>query len=397
MARDVGRAPRRGRARAWCRCAGSRRRSAARRCGGPPARARCRGAGCRRARLPRIDLPSNVISPRDGRQRRRDRRERRRLARAVVADQPDELALAHVERRGPARRRCGRSCTCTSRQLKHQLLCSASCRSRPRSRPRSFRISSGEPKAIVLPSPAPGSRRRRRRSPTCRARPAARRTRGGRGARGSRGQLVGSPLVEAGRRLVEQQEARLHRDAPARCRRGARRRTARPPRQRPARWSMPSWASTSRARSRAARRAQPRAEGPELDVLGHRHAARRHASPGRCAPCRRRARSAGDEPVTSRPSRQHRPRRERREAAHACRNVVLPAPFGPIRPRIAPLAQGQVDAVDGADALVVDVDVASLQGRSARPVDGHRQASLPPSYSLAQGLLSPTSAISSTR
>ena len=45
----------------------------------------------------------------------------------------------------------------------------------------------------------------------------------------------------------------------------------------------------------------------------------------------------------------------------ALTSVVLPAPFGPIRPRISPLLSYEVDAVDGVNTAEVDLEAAGLE------------------------------------
>ena len=179
---------------------------------------------------------------------------------------------------------------------------------------------------------------------------------------------------QPGQRLVQQQQLRLGRQragdlqplAPRRAQGAGR--ACRPARARPVKSST---SSALRARVATAAVAQ---EGADHDVLGHRHVLERrrhlegarHAQPG-VGP---RARRGDVVAVEADP-----PAVGGRSPARQLKKVLLPAPFGPIRPMISPSAISQVGAVHRAEAAerLDDLRASSSTARPPRCDAGGRQ------------------------
>ena len=78
--------------------------------------------------------------------------------------------------------------------------------------------------------------------------------------------------------------------------------------------------------------------------------------------------ACGERPVISSPSSQTRPEVGGKRPAMTLNSVDLPAPFGPIRPVIEPLAMLDRGAVDGTDAAEVHVQVLDPDHARPRPM-----------------------------
>ena len=159
---------------------------------------------------------------------------------------------------------------------------------------------------------------------------------------------------KAGGRLVEQQEARIELRARGRGRRGVPRRSSvRPRRDAPSRPSSVRRAWRARAAC-ASRAAEPLRDVADLDVLADGQSAGTGAPPGRCARRRRGESRGGAGRVQSRSPTAIAPASGRWKPERTLTSVVLPAPFGPIRPSISPRASVRADVIDRDEAAEAD-------------------------------------------
>ena len=132
-------------------------------------------------------------------------------------------------------------------------------------------------------------------------------------------------------------------------------------------------APARRGRSRPLRAGAPRASvarahvGADHDVVGDRHARERPhdlegaADAGRAQPVR----LAAD--ATSRPSSRTCPASGRRKPFSRLNSVVLPAPFGPMMPRIVPSRHVEADVLHRLQAAEALRQVAHLEDRPPAP------------------------------
>ena len=128
------------------------------------------------------------------------------------------------------------------------------------------------------------------------------------------------------------------------------------------------------------------AQKPELrvHVQPDQHVAQHGESRGTAATCwnvrtrPRRTRSCIGTPVMSAPSKRTRPAVGGSVPVIRLNSVVLPAPFGPIRPRISPGLDRQRDVVDGDQPAEPARQAGDLEERHAQPrrSDGRRSAAV---------------------
>ena len=185
-----------------------------------------------------------------------------------------------------------------------------------------------------------------------------------------RDQLVGLGLVEARGRLVEEQVARPHRDHP-RDLQPALLAVGRSSARDSASEAIPTASSASRARAAASRRRSP-IPTPPTSAFSSTVRSPNEREPWNVRTIPQVRAALGRQPGDVLAVDDHRPAgRSRWKPLSTLTSVVLPAPFGPISPRISLRPQVEVDVVDRLDALEVDGDRLGDQ-RPGRGATGRR-------------------------